>query len=155
MSKVKVNYIKEGPTSWRPQPPMGVDEKIVLRKKIIKFVKKGYITRVPGQVKSLIKYFAIPKGVVNGVVHDWRTVFHAGANKLNECVWTPSFSLPSLNLLLRIVDETTVMSDRDMGEMFLNFHLHPDTVPFACINVAPLDFTPTECPHRWMCWTRN
>jgi hypothetical protein len=53
------------------------------------------------------------------------------------------------------MDETTVMSDWDMGEMFLNFNLHPDTVPFACIDVAPLDFTPTKCPHRWMCWTRN
>ncbi len=124
LSGVKVNFIKEGPRSRRPQPPLGMDKKSVLRKKIIKFVEKGYIACVPGQVGSLIEYFAIPKGVINGVVQDWRTVFHARANKLNDCVWTPSFSLPLLNSLLRIVDETTVMANRDMEEMFLNFNLH-------------------------------
>ena len=85
-----------------------------------------------------IKYFAVSKGIINGVVQNWRTVFHPG-NKLNKCVWTPLFILPSLNSLLRIVDERTVMVNRDMGEMFLNFNLHTETVPFACINIGPLD----------------
>ena len=130
-----------------------MDEKEVLKKKIVKFVAKGYIAPVPGQVRSLIKYFAVPKGIIDGIVQDWRTVFHAGANNLNDCVQTPSFSLPSLNSLLRIVDEMTLMLDRDMGKIFLNFNLHPETLPFACINVGPLELTPAECPHRWMCWT--
>ncbi len=46
------------------------------------------------------------------------------------------------------------MANRDMGEMFLNFNLHPDTVKYACIDIGPL-FTPKECPNCWMCWTPN
>jgi hypothetical protein len=140
LSGVKVNFIKEG-------PPLGVDEKEVFKKKIVKFVAKRYIAPILGRVLSLIKYFAIPKGIINGIVQDWRTVFHAGANKLNNCVYMPSFSLPSLNSLLRIVNEMTVMLDHDIGKMFLNFNLHPQTVPFACIDVGPLELTLAECPH--------
>ncbi len=116
---------------------------------------KGYIAPVPGQVVLLIKYFTIPKGVINGVVQDLRTIFHAGANKLNDFVWTPSFSLPTLNSLLGIVDEDTLMADKNMGEMFLILNLHPNIVCFAYINVAPLKSTKKEGPHRWMCWTCN
>jgi hypothetical protein len=152
LSGVKVNYIKEGPRTRCPQPPLGVDEKEVLKKKVLKFVAKGYIAPVPGRVRSLIKYFAVPKEIIGGIVQDWRTVFHAGANKLNGCVHTPPFSLPSLNSL-RIVNETTLMLDHDMGKMFLNFNLHPKTVPFVCIVVDPLELTPVECPHVWMSWT--
>jgi len=80
-------------------------------------------------------------------VMDWRIVFHAGANKLNNCVWMPSFSLPTLNLLLRLVDKDTLMADWDMGEMFLNVQLHSNTVRFTGIDLGPLDFTPDKCSH--------
>jgi len=102
---VRVFFQDEGPSSMRRQPDLGPEEREVLHKKILKFIKKGYI--VPprsGQVKSLMKYFAVPKGVLEGVTLDWRIVFHAGANKLNDSVWAPSFILPSLNSLLRIVE---------------------------------------------------
>ncbi len=82
-------------------------------------------------------------------------VFHAGANKLNDYIWTPSFSLPTVNTLLQIVDQHTFIADRDMGEMFLNLHLHSDTVWFARIDMGPLDFASEECNQRWMCWKRN
>ena len=39
--------------------------------------------------------------------------------------------------------------------MFLNFQLHPNTIKFAAVDLGPLKFTPEECFHRWMCWTRN
>jgi hypothetical protein len=97
------------------------DKKEVIRGKVRKFIKKGYISPPEGKVKSLIKYFTVPKGVLEGVVQDWRMVFHAGANKLNYCIWAPSFSLPSLNSLLRIVNSNSLQEDRVMGERFLNF----------------------------------
>jgi hypothetical protein len=93
-------------------------------------------------VKSLIKYFAVSKGVLDNVVQDWRVVFHAGANKLNNSLWAPSFVLPSHNLLFRIVDSNTLMSDRDMGEMFLNFCLDPRVWKFAAINLSSLELSP-------------
>jgi hypothetical protein len=114
------------------------DEKEVIRGKVRKFVKKGYISPPEQKVKSLIKYFTFPKGVLEGVVQDWRVVFHAGANKLNDCIWVPSFALPSLNFRLRIVDSNSLREDKDMGEMFLNFRLDPEIRPFAAIDVGPL-----------------
>jgi hypothetical protein len=108
-----------------------------------------------GQIGSVIKFIAVPKEIINRVIQDWRTVFHAGANKLNVCMWTLSFSLLTIDSLLQIVDEHTLMADRDMGEMFLNFNLNPDTVKFACIDIVPLKIPKEDYPHRWMCWTCN
>ena len=71
-----------------------------MRKKIRKFIDRKYIAPPPKCIKSLIKYFAMPKGIVDNKVQDWRVVFHAGANKLNDCVWAPSFMLPTINSLL-------------------------------------------------------
>ena len=53
-------------------------------------------------LKSLIKYFAVPKGD-----DDIRIVYDATANKLNECVWVPSFWLPTLDTLLRALDHNS------------------------------------------------
>ncbi len=82
-------------------------------------------------------------------------MFHAGANQLNDCVWAPSFSLPTVNSLLRIVDEQTLMQDQDVGKMFLNFQLHSNTMRYAAVDLGPLEFTSAECSHWWVCWTRN
>ena len=88
---VRVFYRCKGPSSWRRQPPLKPDKKAILKKKILKFVGKSYLAPPVGRFGSLIKYFAIPKGVIDNVVQDWRIVFHAGANKLNDCVWAPLF----------------------------------------------------------------
>jgi hypothetical protein len=124
---VAVFFKDDGSTLMRQQPRLsGPDKQDVLKSKMLKFIKKGYIlTPEPGQVKSLIKYFTAPKGIMDGVVKDRWVVFHASANKLNISVWAPSFAfaLPSLNSLLHIIDSNSLMSNRDMGEMFLNFGL--------------------------------
>ncbi len=65
---------------------------------------------------------------------------------LNDSVWAPPFSLPTMSSLPHIVDFSTI------GEMFLNFQLHPDTVCSTGIDVGPLDYTNKEPPSRWMCW---
>jgi len=145
----------KGPTSRHPQPRLKPKEKEVMRKKIKKFIDRKYITPSPKCIKSLIKYFAVPKGIVDNKVQDWRAVFHARANKLNDCVWAPSFMLPTINSLLRIVDWKTFMEDRDVGDMFHKFPLHPNTRGYAGMDLGPLDFTREECSHRWMSWSRN
>ena len=69
------------------QPQMKEDARQVLRKKIKKMIDKGYIAPPTKKIQSLIRYFAVPKGVVDDVVQDWHIVFHAGANELNNVVW--------------------------------------------------------------------
>jgi hypothetical protein len=103
---VCVIYVVKGPTSKQKQPPLKPNEKEVLQKKIIKFIEQNYIAPPCGCISSLIKYFAVPKGL-----EDWRIVVHAGANQLNNCIWAPSFCLPTINLLLHIVDDEMLMED--------------------------------------------
>jgi hypothetical protein len=85
---VTIFFKDKGPTQMRQQSCLsGPDERDVLKSKISKFIKKGYIVPPePGQIKSLIKYFVVPKGILDGVVQDWRVVFHDGVNKLNDIV---------------------------------------------------------------------
>ena len=67
---VKVLFTNKGPSSRRRQPPLKPDEKAILRKKLLKFIDKGYLAPHVGRIESLIKYFAVPKGVIEGVVQD-------------------------------------------------------------------------------------
>ncbi len=152
---IRVFYTCKGPSSRRCQPPLKPDEKAILKKKILKFVGKSYLAPLVGWIGSLIKYFAVPKGVIDNVVQDWRIVFHARVNKLNDSVWAPLFCLPTVNSLLRITDEKSLVRDQDLGEMFLLFQLHPNTAKFTAINLGPLEFSAKECAHCWMCWSRN
>jgi hypothetical protein len=138
-----VVYVCKGPTSKWHQPPLKPDEKELLQNKIIKFFEKKYITPPRGWISSLIKYFAIPKRL-----QDWRIDFHPGANQLNDCVWAPLFCLPTINLLLCIVDIETMMEDQDIGKMFLNFQLHPNTTRFAAVDLGPLRLTYSKCLHQ-------
>ena len=164
---VRVWFNGPGPTEKRAQPSLGPEEQEVLRRKITKLVDKGYLgpseednrrrklsSGLRGH-KSVIKYFAVPKGRLDGVVQDWRIVFDAGANNLNDAVFVPSFSLPNTNSLLRLVSSKTMMSDRDLSEMFHQFQLHESAIEYAAIDLRPLHLDPVKYPHRWMCWLRN
>jgi hypothetical protein len=148
---VRVFYTCKGPSLRQRQPPLKPDEKAILKKKILKFVGKNYLAPPVGQIGSLIKYFAVPKVVIDNVVQDWRIVFHARANKLNDCVWAPLFCLPTVNLLLRIMDKKSLMRDQDLGKMFLLFQLHPNTAKFTAINLRPFKFSAKECAHHRIC----
>jgi len=107
---------------------------------------KGYIAE--GKVVSLTSYFAVPKGA-----EDIRMVYDATASGLNECLWSPNFWLPSAEGLAECVTEDSWQGDLDMGEQFLNFHLHQDLQQFCGIDVRPL-FHPARQATYWLRWTR-
>jgi hypothetical protein len=67
--------------------------------KILKVLQWRYLLTTGIKVKLLIKYFAVPKGD-----DDIRMVYDATANKLNECVWVPTFWLPTIDSLVRALD---------------------------------------------------
>jgi hypothetical protein len=48
-----------------------------------------------------------------------------------------------------------LMSDSNMGEMFLNFPLHPNIIHLIAIDLDPLEYGDEQCVHRWMCWHCN
>ena len=77
-----------------------------MKDKISKVVKRRYLLTMGIIVKSLIKYFAVPKGE-----DDVRMVYDATANKLNECIWVPLFWLPTIDSLVRALDRESWMTD--------------------------------------------
>ena len=77
-------------------------------------------------------------------------MYHAGANGLNDCVWAPTFGLPTISTMLQMIDTDSFMQDRDMGEMFLLFPLHERVRKFTGVDVGALKFSDKECASRWL-----
>jgi hypothetical protein len=84
------------------------DEKTraMAKDKILKLIKQRYLLMTGIKVKSLIKYFAVPKGE-----DDIRLIYDVTANKLNKCVWVSAFWLPTVDLLVRALDKDSWMTD--------------------------------------------
>jgi hypothetical protein len=132
---VPVMFERPGPSKKQRQPEFNdpaVKEQV--RSKIMKVIKRRYMVRARTSfdIKSLIKYFAVPKGL-----SDIRIVYDATASGLNEVVWAPSFWLATIDSLVRALDSTSWMVDRDIGDMFLNFQLHESAWCYAGVDIKP------------------
>jgi hypothetical protein len=103
-------YFKHpGPTTREAQPSvLNPKTQEMAKYKIFKVVNQRYLHTSGIKVKSLIKYFAVPKEEDN-----IRLVYNATANRLNECVWVPTFWLPTIDTLVRALDKDSWMTDRD------------------------------------------
>jgi hypothetical protein len=98
--------------------PKSTDTRDNVQAKISKLRDQGYIEK--GFVKSLTSYFPVPKAIF-----DIRMVYDATKCGLNELVWAPNFFIPSVELMVDLLDSKSWMADIDLGEMFLNFPLDP------------------------------
>ena len=148
---VPIYFEEQGPTTKGTQPKiadLGMRERT--KEKIAKVLHRRYLTPPVAPIKSYIKFFAVPKGE-----DDVRLVYDATANGLNECVWSPSFWLPTIDTLVRGLDENSWMTDRDIGDMFLNFQLHASAIPFTGVNLTSLYGSPDEGGLRLAVWDRN
>jgi hypothetical protein len=47
------------------------------------------------------------------------------------------------------------MTDRDIGDMFLNFQLHESAIPFTGVNLSTLYDSPDDVGLRLAVWDRN
>jgi hypothetical protein len=138
------------PTNKKPQPE--VHDPIVkrsMKSKLNKVRKRGYVQQ--GFVKSLIRFFAVPKGD-----SDIRMVYDGTASGFNDSVWVPSFGLPTIDTLLRGTSSESWMVDLDIGDMFLNFMLDEDAREMVGIDLTP--FFPEELHEDvrilWEYWVR-
>jgi hypothetical protein len=59
------------------------------------------------------------------------------------------------NTLARGLDEQSWMTDRDIGDMFLNFQLHASAILFTGINLASLYDSTEETGLQSAMWDRN
>mmetsp|Transcript_6937 Transcript_6937/g.10102 ORF Transcript_6937/g.10102 Transcript_6937/m.10102 type:complete len:328 (-) Transcript_6937:276-1259(-) len=85
-----------------------------MKGKLVGPILKGYLER--GMVFSLTSFFAVPKGL-----DDIRMVYDGTKSGLNAAMFAPWFPLPTVDQLIRVVNEDSYMGDIDVGEMFLNF----------------------------------
>jgi hypothetical protein len=102
----------------------------IINEKLANVREKGYVS--PGLILSLTSYFSVPKGD-----HDVRIVYDGTRSGLNSSLWAPWFPLPTIETHLRAVGIGTYMGDIDIGEMFLNFMLHPRIRPYAGLDLTP------------------
>ena len=94
-------------------------------KKLLKVKNRRYFQE--GLVEALTTFFGVSKGEF-----DIQIVYDGTASGLNEVLWAPWFSLPTVSSHLRAVEPGTYMADVDLGEIFLNFFLD------ASISAQPL-----------------
>jgi hypothetical protein len=131
---VPIHFEGPGPTTKEPQPRISDParrEKV--KGKLRKVLSRRYILTTGLDILSFIKYFDVPKGV-----DDIRMVYDATANGLNDVVWVPSFWLPTIESVVRALDSTSWMADRDISDMFLNFQLHQSVMPYTGVDLGPL-----------------
>ena len=124
-------------TSKEAQPPY---EDMEVRKKVSaklqKVVDRGYIEIVDDveKVKSFMFMFDVPKGD-----SDIRMVYGGSRSGFNESIWAPWFGLPTVETMTRTVLPGGWCGDRDFGEMFLNFMLHPEARAYCGVDLSQLD----------------
>ncbi len=153
--------VRDGVPPWfkralpRWQVPQRVEKILTLRlamkKKLEKVRRWRYM--IPGQVKSLTSFFAVPKGE-----NDIRMVYDGTKSGLNDAMWAPWFSLPTIETHLRFVNECSFMGDIDIGDMFHNFILHGKNQCVAGVDLT--SFFPEEMVLKgfaqvlWEHWSR-
>ena len=148
---VKCFFETEGPSTHEAQPSIPDPERRKkVRSKMFKVINRRYMLSTGLNIKSLIKFFDVDKGE-----DDIRIVYDATANKLNDCVWVPSFWLPTVDSLLRVVNENSWMTDRDIGDMFLNFQLDEAVKPFTGVDLSSIYDKGEPIDPKWAYWDRN
>jgi len=136
----------ELPKFTRPQPfERNPETRSKVKEKLSVVRNKKYIHK--GEVRSLTSLFGVPKGDT-----DIRMVYDASKSRLNTSLWAPNFALPTVDTLVRGIDEYSWLGDIDIGEMFLNFVLHEDLQPYAGVDLRP--YWLEECPKNQTLWER-
>jgi hypothetical protein len=132
--------------SGKPKP----EKVLMIAEKFQSVLDKQYIE--PGKVVSLIQFFDVPKA------GDIRLVYNGTSCGLNDSLWCPNFWIPTSKTALRSLDFGYLSADLDLGEMFLNFPLHPILQPYSGVDLQPyVDHLPglTRLVSPSYRWTRT
>lgn len=124
-------YHKSYPQPNLKYPQVPMQEQWIIdkdREKLEKLLRRRYI--VKGSVRNTVPRFPVPKGS-----DDIRVVWDLAKNGLNECMFTPSFFLPTMPTYLRRVAAGAHHGDFDIGEQFHNYVLHQAEQQFCGVEV--------------------
>jgi hypothetical protein len=67
-----------------------------------------------------------------------RWVYNGTKSGLNESVYAPCFTSPTIDSMSRWIIAGAWLADNDYGEMFLNFPLHPDLRKYCGVDLTQL-----------------
>ena len=108
-------------------------DKPLLFEKFEIYLNKGYLKVIqPNEIKSVIDYFYVPKGLT-----DVRVVFNGTSCGINKAVFASNFWLPMSNTMTRLLSFGYRCVDVDIGEMFWNFPLHPELQLYSGVDLTP------------------
>jgi hypothetical protein len=115
----------------RPRPP-DPDKKPLVLVKLQTIIDRGYVVAPEDAafIKSLMDYFDVEKG------SDIRMVYNGTSCGLNDALWAPNFFLPTPASAARVLGYGYYMVNIDLGEMFLNFPLHPTLRRFSGVDLS-------------------
>ena len=91
-------------------------------------------------------------------------VYNGTSCGLNEVVWAPNFWLPTAKSMTRVLGYSYKSVDLDLGEMFLNFPLHPSLQAYSGVDLTPFkrqldahlpDLKWYHPDKRFVTWTRD
>lgn len=84
---------------------------------------------------------------------DIQIVFDGTACGLNDVLWAPWFSLPTVDSMFRQLDVGFWSTDNDFGEMFYNFWLHETLQNLCGVDLTKI-FTDELTPEQHTLWER-
>jgi hypothetical protein len=147
-------FMVDPPTSMSKQSPY-TDEanRKLVKEKVVAVLKTGYIMRAsPEEIRSLMFMFDVPKGT-----DDVRMVYNGSKSGLNDSLWAPWFSLPTVETMTQALLPFYWCADNDYGEQFLNFNLHKELRPYCGVDLSQL-LHKEVCEHTGIiigAWSRN
>eukprot|EP00957_Ditylum_brightwellii_P037218 2817477-Ditylum_brightwellii.AAC.2 len=82
---------------------------------------------------------------------DIRIAWDATNSMLNAVLWAPNVGLPTVDTVARSLNLHVWSGDLAYGEMFHNYMLHPDLIPYAGVNISTLLYSESDatCFHQW------
>ena len=139
-------WLEKSPEKWVQPQMFDKKNQAQVTAKLYKVWKKRRYLET-GFVRNLTRFFAVPKGET-----DIRMVYDSTVAKLNDCLWAPWFAMPTVRNHLRAIDVGSYMADVDIGEMFLNFILHPKVKPYCGVDLTK--YFPKEVQDNNVLWVR-
>jgi hypothetical protein len=110
-------------------------------------INKVYIE--PGRVISLTNYFDVPKSDA-----DVCLVYDGTTCGLNNSLWTPNVGLPTPASAIRVLDFNYYSANLDLGDMYLNYPLHPSLRLYSGVDHTPFKegLGVNKPSVLWYCW---
>ena len=122
----------------RPQDPAKTEEdQTKTKKKVNKVKKRLYIE--PGTLLSFPYNFYGLKGL-----NDVWMVYNSTSFVLKLALWATYVGLPIFQHTLRALLTGYSQYNMDVGEILLNFPIHPDLRPFGGVDIAHIKSSPDD-----------